>query len=98
MAREPTGGGRSQRNIHRTGGEPRSGAVSSQKHGKTLRLARHDEAKTLQESAEKDDHARAISVVQAAPQKPADTHPEEGKGRGRGNPRARPAEGVGHRL
>ena len=63
MAREPTGGGRSQRNIHCTGSEPGGGAVNSQKHGKTLRLAGHDEAKTLQESAEKDDHARAISVI-----------------------------------
>ena len=98
MAHEPAGGGGGQGDIYRAGGEPGGGAVNSQKHGKTLRLARHDEANTLQKSAKQDDHARAISVVQPAPQKPADTHPEKGEGRGRGNPRVRPAEGIGHRL
>ena len=62
MAHKPTGGGGGQRDIDRAGGEPGGGAVNSQKHRKTLRLARHDEAKALQEPAEQHDHARTVSV------------------------------------
>ena len=98
IAREPTGGGGGQRDIDRAGGEPNGSAISRQEDRKTLRLARHDEAKTLQQPAEQDDHARTVPVEQPAPKKPTDTHPEKGEGRGSGNPRAGPTEGLGHWL